>query len=246
MSRKLVLIRHGQSEWNLQNLFTGWADVDLTQQGHQEAVTAAKVLYKLDFIMDIAITSVLKRSIKTLSIIMNQLDSNAPVIQDWRLNERHYGALQGLNKSETAAQYGEEQVKIWRRSFSTAPPPLDINDKRHPSHDDRYQNINNLPSTESLEITLQRVIACWNDTIAPQLKEAKNVLIVAHGNSLRALVKMLDKISDEKIVSFDIPTGIPLLYTLDKNLDPLSREFIGDPKLIAAAREAVANQGKVK
>ena len=177
---------------------------------------------------------------------MNQLDSNAPVIQDWRLNERHYGALQGLNKSETAAQYGEEQVKIWRRSFSTAPPPLDINDKRHPSHDDRYQNINNLPSAESLETTLERDIACWNDTIAPQLKEAKNVLIVAHGNSLRALVKMLDKISNEKIVSFDIPTGIPLLYTLDKNLGPLSREFMCDPKLIAAARKAVANQGKAK
>jgi 2,3-bisphosphoglycerate-dependent phosphoglycerate mutase len=245
MAGKLVLCRHGQSDWNLKNLFTGWTDVDLTDKGNEEAVAAGKLLQELGFRFDIAYTSVLKRAIRTLWHIQDQMDLMwIPVIRDWRLNERHYGALQGLNKAETAAKYGDEQVHIWRRSYDIPPPELDADDERHPSHDPRYAGIRNLPATESLATTLERVMPCWNDVIAPDLKAGKNVLIAAHGNSLRALVKMLDQVSDEEITGFNIPTGIPLAYELDDSLQPLSREFLGDADAIAKAAAAVAAQGK--
>ena len=240
-----MLCRHGQSEWNLQNLFTGWTDVDLTDKGRSEAVAAGKVLSELNFDFDMAFTSVLVRAIRTLWLILEQLDRMwIPVRRDWRLNERHYGALQGLNKAETAAQYGEEQVHIWRRSYDITPPPLGENDERHPIHDSRYAGIAKLPATESLATTLLRVQPCWEECIAPELKAEKNVLISAHGNSLRALVKMLDKVSEQAITGFNIPTGIPLAYELDSNLQPVSRQFLGDPDTVAAAAAAVANQGK--
>lgn len=245
MSGKLVLCRHGQSDWNLKNLFTGWTDVDLTDKGRQEATDAGKMLVELDFEFDIAFTSVLQRAIHTLWLVMDELDRSwMPVVRDWRLNERHYGALQGLNKAETAAKYGDEQVHIWRRSYAIEPPPLTIDDERHPRHDSRYANVENLPSTESLATTLERVMPCWNESIAPELKAGKNVLIAAHGNSLRALVKMLDQISEEEITSFNIPTGIPILYQLNDDLQPLSRKFLGDPEAAAAAAKAVADQAK--
>lgn len=245
MSGKLVLIRHGQSDWNLKNLFTGWTDVDLTEQGKQEAIDAGKLLRDLDFDFDIAFTSVLKRAIRTLWLITDELDRMwIPEIRDWRLNERHYGALQGLNKAETAAKYGADQVHIWRRSYATAPPPLSADDERHPSHDPRYRGIANLPATESLATTLERVVPCWDELIVPELKAGKNVLIAAHGNSLRALVKMLDNVSEDEITGFNIATGVPLLYELDDDLRPLSREFLGDPAAIAAAAKAVADQAK--
>lgn len=245
MAGKLVLCRHGQSDWNLKNLFTGWTDVDLTDKGNEEAVAAGKLLRELGFHFDIAYTSVLKRAIRTLWHIQDQMDLMwIPVIRDWRLNERHYGALQGLNKAETAAKYGDEQVHIWRRSYDIPPPELDADDERHPSHDPRYAGIANLPATESLATTLERVLPCWNDVIAPDLKAGKNVLIAAHGNSLRALVKMLDQVSNEEITGFNIPTGIPLSYELDDKLQPLSREFLGDADAIAKAAAAVAAQGK--
>ncbi len=247
MPGKLVLCRHGQSEWNLKNLFTGWTDVDLTETGKKEAIEAGRTLAALDFDIDIAFTSVLTRAIRTLWLIMDELHRLwIPVIRDWRLNERHYGALQGLNKAETAAKYGEEQVHIWRRSYATAPPPLADDDERHPSRDPRYAGIRGLPSTESLKLTLERVAPCWRDEITPQLREGKNVLVAAHGNSLRALVKMLDEISDEEITGFNIPTGIPILYELDEDLSPLSRDFLGDPEAVAAAAKAVAAQGKAE
>ena len=243
MTGKLVLCRHGQSDWNLKNLFTGWTDVDLTELGRQEAIDAGRNLRERGFEFDIAYTSVLKRAIRTLWLMLDELDEMwIPVLRDWRLNERHYGALQGLNKAETAAKYGDEQVLVWRRSYRTAPPPLDATDKRHPLHDKRYAGIANLPATESLATTLERVEPCWNELIVPQLKAGKNVLIAAHGNSLRALVKMLDKVSDDDIVGFNIPTGIPLVYELDDSLQPLSREFLGDPEAVAAAAAAVASQ----
>jgi 2,3-bisphosphoglycerate-dependent phosphoglycerate mutase len=243
MTGKLVLCRHGQSDWNLKNLFTGWTDVDLTELGRQEAIDAGRNLRERGFEFDIAYTSVLKRAIRTLWLMLDELDEMwIPVLRDWRLNERHYGALQGLNKAETAAKYGDEQVLVWRRSYRTAPPPLDATDKRHPLHDKRYAGIANLPATESLATTLERVEPCWNELIVPQLKAGKNVLIAAHGNSLRALVKMLDKMSDDDIVGFNIPTGIPLVYELDSSLQPLSREFLGDPEAVAAAAAAVASQ----
>ena len=245
MSGKLVLCRHGQSEWNLKNLFTGWTDVDLTDTGREEAIAAGRTLGELDFDFDIAYTSVLARAIRTLWLAMDELDRLwLPVIRDWRLNERHYGALQGLNKAETAAKYGDEQVHIWRRSYATPPPPLEPDDPRHPSHDPRYAGIAGLPASESLATTLERVAPCWEDRIAPDLKAGKNVLIAAHGNSLRALVKMLDGISDEEITGFNIPTGVPILYDLDDELKPRSREFLGDPEAVAAAAAAVAAQGK--
>jgi 2,3-bisphosphoglycerate-dependent phosphoglycerate mutase len=245
MTGKLVLCRHGQSDWNLKNLFTGWTDVDLTEQGVQEAVDAARTLRDLDYEFDIAFTSVLKRAIRTLWIMLDELDRMwIPVIRDWRLNERHYGALQGLNKTETAARFGEQQVQIWRRSYAEPPPPLELDDERHPSHDVRYAGIADLPATESLATTLGRVQPCWNELIAPQLASGKDVLIAAHGNSLRALVKMLDAVPEDEITQFNIPTGIPLVYELDDNLQPLSREFLGDPAAVAAAAAAVANQGK--
>ena len=245
MAGKLVLCRHGQSDWNLKNLFTGWTDVDLTEKGNQEAKDAGKLLCELGFKFDIAYTSVLKRAIRTLYHIQDQMDLMwIPVIRDWRLNERHYGALQGLNKAETAAKYGDEQVHIWRRSYDIPPPNLETNDERHPSHDPRYSGLHNLPSTESLASTLTRVMPCWEKVIAPNLLANKDVLIAAHGNSLRALVKMLDNISDEEITGFNIPTGIPLAYELNNNLEPMSRDFLGDKDAIKKAAMAVENQGK--
>jgi 2,3-bisphosphoglycerate-dependent phosphoglycerate mutase len=245
MSGKLVLCRHGQSDWNLKNLFTGWTDVDLTEKGRQEAIEAGKLLGDLDFGLDIAFTSVLQRAIHTLWLIMDELDRTwMPVTRDWRLNERHYGALQGMNKAETAAKYGDEQVHIWRRSYAIEPPPLSTGDERHPSHDPRYAGIENLPTAESLATTLERVVPCWEELIAPELRAGRNVLIAAHGNSLRALVKMLDQISEEDITSFNIPTGIPILYDLDDRLAPVSREFLGDPEVAAAAARAVADQAR--
>lgn len=245
MAGKLVLCRHGQSDWNLKNLFTGWTDVELTDKGRDEAVAAGSALRDLDYQFDVAYTSVLKRAIHTLWLIMDELDRVwIPVVRDWRLNERHYGALQGLNKAETAAKYGEEQVHIWRRSYDIPPPPLEVSDERHPSHDIRYTEIDDLPATESLATTLARVLPCWSDLIVPDLRAGKNVLIAAHGNSLRALVKMLDDVSDEEITAFNIPTGIPIAYELDNDLKPLTRNFLGDPETVAAAAAAVANQGK--
>ena len=245
MTGKLVLCRHGQSDWNLKNLFTGWTDVDLTEKGVQEAIDAARALRDLDYEFDIAFTSVLKRAIRTLWIMLDELDRMwIPVVRDWRLNERHYGALQGLNKAETSAKYGDEQVHIWRRSYAEPPPPLEDGDDRHPSHDKRYDGIADLPATESLATTLDRVMPCWTEIIVPELKAGKNVLIAAHGNSLRALVKMLDAVPEDEITQFNIPTGIPLVYELDADLQPLSREFLGDPEAVAAAAAAVANQAK--
>ena len=247
MAGKLLLCRHGQSDWNLKNLFTGWKDVDLTEKGNQEAIDAGRLLRELDYDFDIAYTSVLKRAIRTLWHITDQMDLMwIPVVRDWRLNERHYGALQGLNKAETAARYGDEQVHIWRRSYDITPPPMAEDDERHPRFDPRYRGVANVPSTESLKLTLERVMPCWDELIAPDLKAGKNVLISAHGNSLRALVKMLDGVSDDDITQFNIPTGIPLAYELDDDLKPLSREFLGDPDAVAKAAAAVAAQGKAK
>ncbi len=243
MTGKLVLCRHGQSDWNRDNLFTGWVDVGLTDQGIAEARNAGQLLVQLGFDFDIAFTSTLKRAISTLWLIMEETDRMwVPVVRDWRLNERHYGQLQGLNKAETAAKHGDEQVRIWRRSYDIPPPALDESDQQHPRHDPRYQHIDHLPASESLKDTLERVLPCWNELIIPQLQQGKNVLIAAHGNSLRALVKMLDGISDEDITGFDIPTGVPILYELDESIKPMSREFIGDPEAIRKATEAVANQ----
>jgi 2,3-bisphosphoglycerate-dependent phosphoglycerate mutase len=245
MTGKLILCRHGQSDWNLKNLFTGWTDVELTDKGRDEARAAGQLLRDLDFSIDIAYTSVLKRAIHTLWLMLDEMDRAwIPVVRDWRLNERHYGALQGLNKAETAARYGDEQVHIWRRSYATPPPPLETDDERHPMHDPRYAGIKDLPATESLATTLDRVRPCWDTTIAPDLKVGRNVLIAAHGNSLRALVKMLDGISEDEITEFNIPTGIPILYELDDNLQPLSRRFLGDAAAAEAAAAAVANQAK--
>ncbi len=245
MPGKLMLVRHGQSDWNLKNLFTGWTDVDLTEKGVQEAADAGKLLAGLDYDFDIAYTSVLKRAIRTLWIVLDEMDRMwIPAVRDWRLNERHYGGLQGLNKAETSAKFGDEQVHIWRRSYATAPPELDADDERHPRHDPRYAGISGLPATESLASTLARVQPCWEELISLDLKEGKNVLIAAHGNSLRALVKMLDEVSEDEITGFNIPTGIPLAYELDDELKPVSREFLGDPDTVAAAAAAVANQAK--
>lgn len=245
MAGKLVLCRHGQSDWNLKNLFTGWTDVDLTEKGVHEAIAAGQLLNELGYEFDIAYTSVLKRAIRTLWHVLDQMDRMwIPVMRDWRLNERHYGSLQGLNKAETAAKYGDEQVHIWRRSYDIPPPALELDDDRHASHDVRYQGIDNLPATESLATTLDRVLPCWTEDIAPQLQNGKDVLIAAHGNSLRALVKMLDDVSDDEITGFNIPTGIPLAYELDDNLRPISREFLGDKDAIEEAAAAVAAQGK--
>lgn len=247
MAGKLVLCRHGQSDWNLKNLFTGWTDVDLTDKGVEEAKDAGQVLVDLPYEFDIAYTSLLKRAIRTLWFMLEEMDRMwIPVVRDWRLNERHYGALQGLDKAETAAKYGDEQVHIWRRSYDIPPPELAADDERHPANDPRYAGIGNLPATESLATTLDRVMPCWNELIAPDLRAGKNVLIAAHGNSLRALVKMLDDVSNEEITGFNIPTGIPLAYELDDDLKPVSREFLGDPEVVAKAAAAVAAQGKAK
>ena len=244
---KVVLLRHGQSTWNLDNRFTGWTDVDLSDQGRQEAAAAGKLLKEERFEFDLVYTSVLKRAIRTMQIAMDELDQMwVPVIRNWRLNERHYGGLQGLNKAETAAKHGEEQVKIWRRAFDIAPPELEESDPRFPGHDRRYADLTKeqLPRTESLKDTIARFVPYWTEVIAPQVAAGRRVIIVAHGNSLRALVKYLDGISDADIISLNIPTGIPLMYELDANLKPLSSRYLGDPEAAKRAAEAVANQGK--
>lgn len=247
MTGKLVLCRHGQSTWNLENRFTGWTDVDLTDQGCSEAKNAGRELARLGFRFDIAYTSVLKRAIRTLWLMLDEMDLMwIPVKRSWRLNERHYGALQGLNKAETAARHGDDQVKIWRRSYDTPPPPLAATDERHPAHDPRYLSIAGLPGTESLKDTLARVLPFWQDHVAPRLLRGEDVLVTAHGNSLRAMVKMLDQMSEQDILEFNIPTGIPMLYTLDDRLQPLKREYLGDQDAIRKAAEAVARQGKAK
>jgi 2,3-bisphosphoglycerate-dependent phosphoglycerate mutase len=243
MPGKLVLCRHGQSIWNLENLFTGWTDVDLTEKGVAEARDAGRQLNELGIRFDLAYTSVLKRAIRTLWLMLDEMDLMwIPVERSWKLNERHYGALQGLNKAETAAEHGDEQVHIWRRSYDIAPPPLAEDDERHPCHDPRYAGIDALPATESLKTTLDRVQPYWEASIAPRLKAGDNVLIAAHGNSLRALVKMLDNISPDEITGFNIPTGVPILYELNDDLSPKSREFVGDPEAVKKAAEAVARQ----
>jgi 2,3-bisphosphoglycerate-dependent phosphoglycerate mutase len=245
MAGKLVLCRHGQSTWNLENLFTGWKDVDLTEKGVAEARQAGRDLKELGIRFDVAYTSVLKRAIRTLWLILDEMDQMwVPVIRAWELNERSYGALQGLNKAETAAKHGEEQVLIWRRSYDIPPPAIAEDDERHPRFDVRYAGIADLPATESLKTTLERVAPYWEANIVPRLKAGENVLITAHGNSLRALVKMLDGISDEEITGLNIPTGIPLLYELDDNLKPISSRYLGDEEAAKKAAEAVANQAK--
>jgi 2,3-bisphosphoglycerate-dependent phosphoglycerate mutase len=246
---KLVLVRHGQSTWNLENRFTGWTDVGLTPQGEQEAHSAGKLLLEAGLTFDIAYTSVLKRAVKTLWIIMEEMDLEwLPVVNAWQLNERHYGALQGLNKSEMAVKFGEEQVKLWRRSYDIPPPPLDWDDPRHPRFDRRYAGLTEeqLPACESLKLTVARMLPYWHSTLAPAVKSGQRVLIAAHGNSLRALVKYLDNISDQDIVGLNIPTGIPLIYELDKELRSLKSYYLGDPEAVKAAAEAVARQGTAK
>jgi 2,3-bisphosphoglycerate-dependent phosphoglycerate mutase len=242
---KLVLVRHGQSIWNVDNLFTGWTDVDLSEQGHREAAEAGRLLLREHISIDVAFTSVLKRAIRTLWIMLDTMDRMwIPVEGSWRLNERHYGVLQGLNKAQTAEKHGEAQVKVWRRSYDIAPPPLDTNDKRHPRFDPRYANVDlsQLPATESLKDTLARVLPIWESRISSDLLAGRNVLIAAHGNSLRALVKMLDSISEEKIIELNIPTGVPLLYELGAQLQPIKSHYLGDPEAIAAAAEAMRKQ----
>jgi 2,3-bisphosphoglycerate-dependent phosphoglycerate mutase len=245
----LVLLRHGESTWNKENRFTGWTDVDLSERGHEEASAAGRLLKEGGYAFDVAFTSVLKRAIKTLGIVLDTLDALwIPVAKSWRLNERHYGALQGLDKAETAAKHGESQTQIWRRSYDIPPPPLDRGDPRHPSHDPRYSALapGELPATESLKDTVARFLPFWNDTIAPTIRSGKKVIIAAHGNSLRALVKYLDNVSDEKIVGLNIPTGIPLVYELDEQLKPIRSYYLGDPEAAAAAAARVADQSKAR
>jgi len=243
--RKLVLLRHGQSTWNLENRFTGWTDVDLSEQGVREAEESARLLIADGYAFDVAYTSVLKRAIRTLWIAMDGMDMMwLPVIRHWRLNERHYGALQGLNKAETAAKHGEEQVKIWRRSYSTPPPALTVDDERHPGRQPVYAGLkpNEIPLTESLKDTVERFLPYWHEVIAPDIRSGRRVMICAHGNSLRALVKYLDDVSEEAILGLNIPTGIPLIYELDGDLKPIRHYYLGDPEAAKKAAEAVARQ----
>lgn len=247
--KKVVLLRHGESTWNKENRFTGWTDVDLTEKGEEEARTAGILMKaeKLEF--DMAFTSVLTRAVRTLWIALQTMDMVwIPIINSWRLNERHYGALQGLNKAETAEKYGDEQVLIWRRSYDTQPPKLTIDDERYPGFDRRYANLTaeELPLTECLKDTVARFLPYWHTEIVPVIKSGKRVLIVAHGNSLRALVKYLDNVSDEEIVGLNIPTGVPLVYELDDNLKPIKSYYLGDPEEAKRKAEAVANQAKKK
>jgi 2,3-bisphosphoglycerate-dependent phosphoglycerate mutase len=242
---KLVLLRHGESSWNKENRFTGWTDVDLSDKGREEAMEAGQVLKREGFLFDLAYTSVLKRAIRTLWLALDELDLMwIPVENSWRLNERHYGALQGLNKAETAEKYGEEQVHIWRRSYDVLPPLLEEGDERHPALDPRYSGIPSLPRGEALKQTVERMLPYWRETIAPQVRAGKKVLIAAHGNSLRALVQHLDKLSEAEIMELNIPTGMPLVYELDEGLKPLRRYYLGDPEKVKAATDAVAKQGK--
>jgi len=246
---KLVLLRHGESEWNLANRFTGWTDVDLTQTGIEQAISAGKILKQKGYEFDKAYTSVLKRAIRTLWISLQELDQIwIPVKRTWKLNERHYGALQGLNKAETAKKYGDEQVLIWRRSYSTRPPQLDWNDKRNSAHERKYKGLKKkqVPLGECLKDTYNRVIPFWKKHIVPDLKSGKNIIIAAHGNSMRALVKFLDNVSDEEILKLNIPTGVPLVYELDDDLKPIKHYYLGDQEAINKATHAVANQGKTK
>jgi 2,3-bisphosphoglycerate-dependent phosphoglycerate mutase len=246
---KLVLLRHGESTWNSENRFTGWTDVDLSEKGFREAQEAGRVLKAEGYTFDLAYTSVLKRAIRTLWLTLDGLDLMwIPVIRDWRLNERHYGALQGLNKSETAAKFGEDQVKIWRRSYDIPPPPLEKTDARYPGHEARYKGLREkeLPLTECLKDTVARFLPCWHNSIAPDVRAGKRVLIAAHGNSLRALVMYLDNVSEGDIVSLNIPTAMPLVYELDEDLKPIRSYYLGDPAKVKAAMEAVAAQGKAK
>ncbi len=244
---KLVLLRHGESDWNKENRFTGWTDVDLSEKGIAEAHEAGKLLREDGYVFDVAYTSVLKRAIRTLWIVLDELDQMwIPIYNTWRLNERHYGALQGLNKAETAARFGDKQVLIWRRSYDIPPPALTPDDPRYPGNDPRYASLGpgELPLTECLKDTVARFLPYWHETIVPALKEGKRVLIAAHGNSLRALVKYLDNISDSDIIELNIPTGIPLVYELDDNLKPIQHYYLGDPEVAAKAAAAVAAQAQ--
>jgi 2,3-bisphosphoglycerate-dependent phosphoglycerate mutase len=246
---KLVLLRHGQSTWNLENRFTGWTDVGLTEQGMQEAHTAGQLLRDNKYPFDLAYTSVLRRAIQTLWIVLQEMSLEwIPVENIWQLNERHYGALQGLNKAETAKEYGEAQVKIWRRSYDVPPPSLEWDDPRHPHFDLRYAGLSKseLPATESLKITLERVLPFWHSRIAPVIKSGKHLLIAAHGNSIRAMVKYLDNVSNEEITELNIPTGIPLVYELDEDLKAVNHYYLADEETVRKAAEAVAAQGKAK
>jgi 2,3-bisphosphoglycerate-dependent phosphoglycerate mutase len=246
---KLVLLRHGESEWNQENRFTGWTDVDLSEKGMQEAKKAGQLMKEAGLDFDIAYTSVLKRAIRTLNLATDVMDLLwIPVIKSWRLNERHYGALQGLNKAETAAKYGDEQVHVWRRSYDIQPPALTKEDERFPGHDRRYSDMDkkDLPLTECLKDTVVRFLPFWHETIAPSILAGQRVLIAAHGNSLRALVKYLDNIPDDEIAELNIPTGVPLVYELDKDLKPIKHYYLGDPEEVKKLAEAVANQGKAK
>jgi len=246
---KLVLLRHGQSTWNLENRYTGWTDVGLSEQGLQEAHFSGQLLRDNKYEFDLAYTSVLKRALQTLWIVLEEMDLEwIPVVNAWQLNERHYGALQGLNKAETAKEYGEAQVKLWRRSYDVPPPPLPWDDPRHPRFDRRYAALTKtqLPSAESLKITLERVLPYWHSTIVPSIKSGQRILVSAHGNSLRALVKYLDNISDAEIPELNIPTGIPLVYELDAELRPVKHYYLADEETVRKAAEAVAAQGKAK
>ena len=249
MPGKLVLVRHGQSIWNVENLFTGWMDVDLSAVGREEAQQAGRELAREGIVPQMVFTSVLKRAIRTQWLMLDVMDLLwLPVERSWRLNERHYGALQGLNKAQTVEQHGEAQVKIWRRSYDIPPPPLGLDDQRHPRFDPRYAQVDpaDLPATESLKETLARVLPYWTQRIAPELQQGKQVLVVAHGNSLRALVKMLDGMSEQAIVELNIPTGVPLLYEFDGALKPRASRYLGDPEAIRAAAEAVKQQTQKK
>lgn len=246
---QLVLLRHGESTWNKENRFTGWTDVDLSEKGLEEAKAAGKYLKDNGFVFDLAYTSVLKRAIRTLWLALSEMDLMwIPVHNSWRLNERHYGALQGLNKAEMAVKYGEAQVHIWRRSYDIQPPALEVSDNRYPGHDRRYRALDekDIPRTECLKDTVARFLPYWHDTIVPTIKSGQRVIIAAHGNSLRALVKYLDNISDDDIVGMNIPTGMPLVYELDDHLKPMRNYYLGDPESVKKAMEAVANQGKAK
>ena len=246
---KLVLIRHGESAWNKENRFTGWTDVDLTEKGRTEAAEAGKLMKAEGFVFDQAYVSVARRALNTLWLALDEMDLLwIPMDKSWRLNERHYGALQGLNKAETAAKYGDEQVLVWRRSYDIPPPPLEKSDERYPGHDPRYANLTEaeLPLTECLKDTVARFLPYWHETIAPAVRSGKKVIIAAHGNSLRALVKYLDHVSDEDIINLNIPTGVPLVYELDDELKPIRHYYLGDQSAIEAAMQAVAAQGKSK